>query len=307
MLKLLDDHLFESGIEDSLRHLINYISRAGKYINHHLQTGDLGYADTENKSGEKQLALDVFSNQIILDNLSICRLVAAAASEEEDDIKTCEHDDSHGSYAVCFDPLDGSSLAETNLSVGSIFGIYEGNSFVGKTGREQVAAVYLVYGPRTTLVYSVGKGTHEFTLNDVGEYTLTKESINVGDVAKNFAPGNLRAAATDENYKKLMDSWIGEEYTLRYSGGMVPDINHIFMKGEGVFVYPPQKEKYPNGKLRLLFEANPIAYLMENAGGLAQSGSGSILDVKIEELHQRIPVYFGSKNEVEKAVKIIHG
>jgi len=121
MLKLLDQHLYEAGTPDSLRHLITYIGRAAKYINHHLQTGDLGYAGSENKSGEKQLALDVFTNKVILDNLEICRIVSAAASEEEEGIKQCEHNEQHGEYSVCFDPLDGSSLADSNLAIGSIF------------------------------------------------------------------------------------------------------------------------------------------------------------------------------------------
>ena len=161
MVKLLDNHLYEAGCEDSLRHMINYIARAGKYINHHLQTGDLGYLESKNESGEKQRALDVVTNNVILENLEICRLVSAAASEEEETIKQCEHDEEHGEYSVCFDPLDGSSLVDANLAIGSVFGVYKGKGFIGRTGRDQVAAIYVVYGPRTTLVYTTGKGRSE--------------------------------------------------------------------------------------------------------------------------------------------------
>lgn len=307
-MKLLDTHLYESGAPDSLRHLIMYIARAIKYINYHLQQGDLGKAGTQNRSGEDQLTLDVLADQLITDNIMVCRLVSAAASEEKDEVMVCPHCKSGhcGEYSVAYDPLDGSSLVDANLAIGTIVGIYRGHEFIGRTGRDQAAALYAVYGPRTTLVYSIGKGTHEFQLNDVGEFTLTQEHLKVREDAKNFAPGNLRAVAGNKKYRQLMDRWMDEGYTLRYSGGMVPDVNHILMKGQGIFAYPPHPPKYPDGKLRLLFECAPFAFLMEQAGGAASTDKKDVLDVKIKELHQRTPIYIGSKKEVQKAVKALH-
>ncbi|MCK5611877.1 fructose-1,6-bisphosphatase, partial [Candidatus Pacearchaeota archaeon] len=208
-------------------------------------------------------------------------------------------------YSVAYDPLDGSSLVETNLSIGSIFAIYEGEGFIGRTGREMVAAVNVVYGPRTTLLYTMGKGTHEFTLNDVGEFTLTQENLQLKDVARNFAPGNLRAANINDKYRKLLNYWMDEEYTLRYSGGMAADINHILKKGQGIFTYPPNPPKYPDGKLRLLFECNPFSFLVEQAGGSSSNGEIDILDMKVEDWHQRTPIYIGSKKAVEKVIEMM--
>lgn len=307
-MKLLDTHLYDSNIPDDLRHLINYIARAGKYINHAIMTGDLGLAGTSNLFDENQLALDVLADKIIEENLMVCRLVNSAISEEKKDMVKCpaDGDNCTGNYSVAYDPLDGSSLVDSNLSIGSIFGITQGKGFMGKTGRDQVAALYIVYGPRTTLVYSVGKGVHEFTLNDVGEFQLSKENMKLDQTPKHFAPGNLRACSANSNYKNLVDQYIQDEYTLRYSGGMVPDINHMFIKGEGIFTYPAHPPKNPKGKLRLLFECNPMAYLVEQAGGASTDGKQSILDVKITDLHQQTPIFLGSKAEVEKALNFIN-
>ena len=303
----LDSHLYEAGISDKLRHLIMYIARAGKYINYSLQTGDLGLAGSSNSFGEKQLALDVLSDKIIEENLMVCRLVATAISEEKEvPVEcACRGDDCSAKYSVAYDPLDGSSLVDTNLAVGSIFSIFEGKDFIGRTGREQVAALYMVYGPRTSLMYTVGKGVHEFTLNDVGEFHLSKENLTLAETSKHFAPGNLRAGNINEKYRNLINRFIEDEYTLRYSGGMVPDINHMLNKGEGIFTYPANPPKYPDGKLRLLFECNPFSFLIEQAGGAASNGAIDVLDIKIEELHQRTPIYLGSKKEVEKAVNAL--
>ncbi|MBI5156023.1 fructose-1,6-bisphosphatase [Candidatus Peregrinibacteria bacterium] len=247
--------------------MIRYIARATKFIHHAIKTSDLGLAGTSNLFGEEQLSLDVLADRIIMDNLKVSGLVANAISEESEEETVFEHELKDETYSVAYDPLDGSSLVDTNLAIGSIFSIYKSGPFIGKTGREQVAALYAVYGPRTTLVYTTGKGVHEFTLNDVYEYSLTREDIKISDTSKYFAPGNLRAAQDNPKYKKLVDDWMLKGYTLRYSGGMVPDLNHILLKGQGIFTYPPFPPKYPNGKLRLLFECNPFAFLMEMAGG----------------------------------------
>lgn len=308
-MKLLDTHLYEADCPDRLRHLIMYIARAGKYINHSIMTGDLGLAGSSNLFGENQLALDVLSDQIIEENLMICRLVQSAMSEEKDEPVVCQCTSQEktckGEYSVAYDPLDGSSLVDSNLAIGSIFSILKGSEFIGKTGRDQAAALYILYGPRTTLVYTIGKGTHEFTLNDVGEFQLSNENMTLKETAKHFAPGNLRAGNANEKYQALINHFMKEEYTLRYSGGMVPDINHMLSKGEGIFTYPANPPKYPQGKLRLLFECNPFSYIIEQAGGKASNGDIPIMDIEITEHHQRTPIYIGSKNEVDKAVDML--
>jgi len=299
----LDNHLHSTKIDHNLRHLICTIARTAKYIHNAMQTGDLGLAGTSNMYGESQLSLDVLSNQIFVKELQDSHYTAVLASEEMDEIiETPE--DKKGEYAVVFDPLDGSSLVNANLAIGSIFGIYKGEKLLGRKGDDMVASLYVIYGPRVTLVYSVGNGVHEFILNAVGEFVLSKENIKVELDAKNFAPGNLRAAKEDKKYMELMEYWIKNDFTLRYSGGMVPDINHIFMKEQGVFSYPGYKAA-PNGKLRLLFECNPMAYLMEKAGGRASDGQRRILDIKIEALDQRTPIFIGSENAVKKCESVM--
>lgn len=251
-------------------------------------------AGSENVYGEKQLALDVQANEMVLDELKQSGLVGFAASEELENFLEFS---SSANYAVVFDPLDGSSLVDVNFAVGSIFGVYSAGNPVGKTGDDQVASAFAVYGPRTTFVITVKKGTHEFRLADDGDFYLTKENLRVAENAKHFAPGNLRAAGEREDYMKLVNEWIKNGLTLRYSGGMVPDINHIVLKGDGIFTYPGYS-KAPEGKLRLLFECNPMALLMEQAGGAASDGKGRILSKKITELHQRTPIYIGAKKTV---------
>jgi len=299
----LEKHLHDTKIEHNLRHLICTIARTAKYIHNAMQTGDLGLAGTSNMYGDAQLALDVLSNQIFLKELQESHYTTVLASEEMDEIVVTPKE-LKGDYAVVFDPLDGSSLVNANLAIGSIFGIYKGEKLIGRTGDDLVAALYVIYGPRVTLVYSVGKGVHEFILNAVGEFVLSKEDIKVEKDAKNFAPGNLRAAKENKKYSELMDYWINNDFTLRYSGGMVPDINHIFMKSQGIFTYPKHKDA-PKGKLRLLFECAPMAYLMEKAGGRATDGQERILDIKIETLDQKTPIFIGSEKAVKKAESIM--
>jgi fructose-1,6-bisphosphatase I len=269
------------------------------------QGGEL--AGSENVYGEKQLALDVQANEIVLEELKQSGLVNFAASEElEDSINFPSILNTHSSilYSVVFDPLDGSSLVDVNFAVGSIFGVYPAGNPVGKTGDDQLAAAFAVYGPRTTLVRTVKKGTHEFRLANDGQFYLTKENLRVAEEAKHFAPGNLRAAAEREDYLKLTNEYIKQGLTLRYSGGMVPDINHILLKGNGIFTYPGYS-KAPEGKLRLLFECNPMALLMEQAGGAASDGKDRILSKKIAGLHERTPIFIGSKGMLEEVARIL--
>ncbi len=298
----LNHHLAEvSKVSDDLRHLILDIARAAKYIQFSLRTTEAGLAGTKNQFGEEQLKLDVMSDECIRLELCESRLVASFCSEEQDEVIEL---DSSLPYSVVYDPLDGSSLVQADFAIGSIFGIYEGNKIIGRKPKEQVAALYVLYGPRTILVYSTGNGVHEFLLNDVGEFILLREFLGVADDAKNFSPGNLRVLNENPGYKTLLDDWMKQELTLRYSGCMVADIHHILSKGQGVFsnVGPAGK----NGKLRLAFECGPFSYLITQAGGIASDGKTLILDKEILSVDERTSIVIGSTNTVNAACKMLN-
>lgn len=298
----LNDHLARvSGVPDDLRHLITDIAEATKYIRDALLTTDAGLVGNTNQFGEAQMKIDVLSDQIVEKYLRKSGTVATYISEEQKEIIEL---DPNASYSVVYDPLDGSSLVDVNFAIGSIFGIYKANSAIGRKPNEQAVALYVLYGPRTILVYSAGKGVHEFILNDVGEFVLLKEFLGIGDTAKNFSAGNLRAVNDTPAYRELLNYWLDEELTLRYSGCMVADVHHILSKGQGIFTNIGGS-KYPEGKLRLAFECGPFAYLIEQAGGASSDGKNSILEKKIVSADQRTPIILGSKNAVAEAVKIL--
>lgn len=298
----LNNHLYHvSKAPDNLRHLILDIARSAKYIQFALRTTQTGLAGTRNQFGEEQIKLDVLSDDIIQQHIRESRLVASYISEEQSAVIELNSD---APYSVVYDPLDGSSLVDVNFSIGTIFGIYPGKELIGRKPKEQVAALYVLYGPRTLLVYSSGNGVHEFLLDDVGEFVLLREYMGIADDAKNYSPGNLRAIKDNPGYAALMQTWLDEELTLRYSGAMVADVHHIFSKGQGVFTNVGGK-KYPEGKLRLVFECGPLAYLAAQAGGSASDGTGSILEKTIESIDQRSPIIIGSKNEVERSVRML--
>lgn len=299
----LNNHLYETGVSDDLRHLINDIARAGRYIHHAIRTSDLGLAGSSNTFGEDQLKLDVLSNSIVKEELTASRLVKDFASEEESE--KLQQLSAKAPFTVVFDPLDGSSLVDANLAIGSIFGVYESTGeLMGKTPRDQVAALYLVYGPRTILAYSWGKGVHAFYLNEVGDFILLQEKMMMKDEVKTYAPGNLRAVVDTPAYRKMMNTWLDEGLTLRYSGGMVPDIHHMLIKGAGIFTNIGGS-KYPQGKLRLLYECGPFAYMMEQAGGSSSDGTKSVLDIVITDLDQRTPIILGAKKEVKRVSDVL--
>jgi len=298
----LRHHLRESKIDTDLAELISEIAVAVKYIINSIQTGDLGIAGTSNIYGEQQLAVDVLSDRIMRRRLEVCGLVRNMASEEQDDIFVCYK--SKGKYSVAYDPLDGSSLVDVNLAIGTIVSIHEGDDLL-RPGNEQVAAMYVQYGPRVTLVYSAGGGVHEFAMNHLGEFVLVNENIKMSSKAKIYSPGGLRQNYT-EDHERFVRYLEDNGVKLRYSGGLVPDINQVLMKGNGIFMYPALKNT-PDSKLRLLFELKPMAYLVEKAGGKASTGKGPILDVMPEKLDQRSPVYIGCKEDVEKAEEFLRG
>ncbi|MEK7672590.1 MAG: class 1 fructose-bisphosphatase [Patescibacteria group bacterium] len=295
----LQSYLEKSGVSAELRSVIDSVVASVPKISEVIRTADTGKAGTMNNYGEEQLALDVLSDQILQEEFKKNPLIGLIASEElPDEMKL-----GSGEFAVAYDPLDGSSLVDVNFSVGTIVGIYKANSFIGMKGDDQLASMIVVYGPRTTIFLTVKKGVAHFILNKNGEFILDKENLIVGE-GKYFAPGNLRACSSRQDYLELLNYWCKEKYTLRYSGGMVPDVNHILLKGKGVFVYPGYAEE-PNGKLRLLFECAPMSLLMEQAGGDASDGKIRILDKKIENLEQRTPIIMGSKVEVAKVMEFL--
>lgn len=291
----LNAHLYHHAkVSDDLRHLILAIAKAAKYIQFAIRTSDTGLAGTHNQFGEAQLRLDVTSDVIIQEHLRESMLVASMASEEHPDVITA---DPQAPFSVVYDPLDGSSLFDVNLTIGSIFGIYEGAYILGRKPREQVAALYVIFGPRTLLVYSTGSASHMFTLNDVGEFVVHKENICIADKATTMSPGNIGALATNTGYAKAMKRWINSGYSLRYSGCMTADVHHVVCKGQGVFTNLGDAKK-PLGKLRLAFECGPFAYIVEHSGGASSDGTQSILDKTIESVDQRTPIIIGSKEEV---------
>ena len=296
-------HLRGQNIEDNLVHLICEIAEASKYVINAVRTGDLGVAGTSNLYGEEQLALDVLSDRIMRKRLIKSGVVCNIASEEMDEIYQVTSN-TNGMYSVAYDPLDGSSLVDVNLAVGTIVSIFAGCDLL-QEGRNQVAAMYILYGPRTSLVYSVGNGVYEFTMNQLMEYTLTRENVRMKPAGDIYSPGGLRNKYTEGN-EKFIRYLEAKGCKLRYSGGFVPDINQVLMKGKGIFMYPALNGS-PNGKLRLLFELNPMAYLIENAGGAATNGTVPILDLKPQSLDQRAPIYIGCADDVNKAMEFLIG
>lgn len=207
-------------------------------------------------------------------------------------------------YSVAFDPLDGSSIIDTNFAVGTIFGIWAGDKLTGVKGRDLKAAGIAVYGPRTTMTLAVSNMdyAHEFLLVDDfsamhGQWIKTNEFTTINE-GKLIAPGNLRATQDNEGYAKLFDYWLANTYQLRYTGGMVPDVNQLMVKGKGVFVNVASKNT--KSKLRVLYEVAPMGYLIEKAGGKTSDGEKSVLDILITETEQVSQVAFGSAKEVER-------
>ncbi|MBT3348731.1 fructose-1,6-bisphosphatase [bacterium] len=302
--KSLNFFLRQKNVAPEIRSLLSNIARSVKYINFSLRAGHTGTCGTENFSGESQLKLDVLADKIIATELERSDLVSIIASEERESVE--KFSSSRAKFVVAYDPLDGSSLVDSDLAIGSIFGIWAGDELIGRTGNEMEAAAYAVYGPRVVLVIAIrDRGVHEFELNDVGEFILTQSDFQLEKTSKYFAPGNLRATAINKKYKTLVDNWIAEKRTLRYSGGMVPDLHHILKKNQGIFTYPGC-EKHPNGKLRLAFECAPFGFIFAEAGGLALDQTGKkILDLKIEKPHQRTTIFIGSTDEVKSAVNFL--
>ncbi len=294
-------YLREKEENRDLTRLICELADASKYIVNSIRTGDLGVAGTSNLYGEDQLALDVLSDRIIRKRLMHSGVVANIVSEETNDIVPISSD-WEGKYSVAYDPLDGSSLVDVNLAVGTIISIFEGGNLL-QPGRNQVAAMYILYGPRTTLVFSTGNGVHEFGMNQLMEYTLIQENIQIQQKGSIYSPGGQRNKYTP-GVEKFVSQLEADGAKLRYSGGFVPDINQILIKGKGVFLYPHLQDQ-PQGKLRVLYELNPMAFLIEQAGGAASTGRQRVLDLEPAQIDDRAPIFIGCKDDVAMAEKFI--
>lgn len=265
------------------------IKRSAKRIKEAIEFDDTGYADNINATGDTQLKLDIKSDLIIEEEFAKVACIKEIVSEEKED-KTPLHGD--GKYCVGYDPLDGSSLIDVNLSVGSIFGIYEG----GYTGKNLKAAVYVVYGPRVELVIAEDD-VKLYRLNKANEFVFIK-AITLKDKGKLNAPGATQMGWST-SHKTMIDAIFQDGYRLRYSGGMVPDLHQILLKGGGLFSYPSTTDT-PKGKLRMIFEVFPFAFVFEKAGGEAIEGKDRILDLSPTHPHDTTPCFFGSKHEIDR-------
>lgn len=292
--------------------LMNRIALAGKMIARRLTRAGLvedalGLTGRTNVQGEEVKRMDVFANQVFISVLKQSGLVCRLASEEMDKPYYIPENCPLGRYTLLYDPIDGSSNVDINLNVGSIFAIrrQEGDDLDGSAadllqdGHQQIAAGYILYGPSTMLVYSIGSGVHAFTLDpSLGEFILSAEHIRIPQHGPIYSVNEGNFWQWDEsirNYTRYMHRHEG--YSARYSGALVGDFHRILYQG-GVFLYPGTDKK-PDGKLRLLYEAAPLAYLAEQAGGSSSNGTQNILDVVPRELHQRVPLFIGSQDNVE--------
>lgn len=272
----------------------------------------LGAIGSENVQGEAVQKLDLFANEALKACLGNRGSVAIIASEEDVDAIVVERDLPHGKYIVVFDPLDGSSNIDVNVSVGTIFSILGRDpknpkpggpqAEVLQAGIKQLAAGYVVYGSSAMLVYTTGNGVHAFTLDpSIGAYIVSQQNIRMPAAGNLYSCNEAKSDSFPEPYRRflarLRSGEGGRDYSTRYVGSLVADFHRTLLKG-GVFLYPPTKS-HPKGKLRLMYEANPIAFLAEQAGGLATNGPERILEIEPKVLHERTPLVVGSRAEVE--------
>lgn len=314
MMQTLKEYLATQSAEQDLKDLLLHITESCKKIASAVQLGAmagvLGSAEAENVQGETQKKLDIISNDIIKEQLTISGLVRGLASEEEDTVVEVNNT---GKFLVTFDPLDGSSNIDINSLVGTIFSVLDApntdklseEDFL-QTGRQQRAAGYVLYGPSTMLVFTLKQGVAMFTLDPRnGEFILTEDQVQIPEETKEYSinMSNYRHwSEAMQNY--IRDLNLGDtgprekNFNMRWVAAMVGDVHRILCRG-GIFIYPWDKRD-PNkpGKLRLMYEANPMGLLIEEAGGIAATDRGTILDTLPEQIHQRVPVILGSRDEV---------
>jgi len=272
--------------------IFDAIQRTAKRIKKAIDVKDIGYSQQENSSGETQLQLDIKCDMIIEEEFSQVSSIHTIASEEKENAMLLNE---NGKYFIAYDPLDGSSLVDVNLSVGSIFGIYENEFGADK----MVASCYVVFGPRVEMVFAHNKTKLHLLQGE--EFEFVKE-IRLNEKGKLNAPGG-----TQQNWpsyhKTMVDSFFAEGYRLRYSGGMVPDLHQLLLKGGGLFSYPATSDK-PDGKLRKLFEVFPFAFIYKIAGGEAIDGKVDLMELGHAHIHDTSPCFFGSKYEIARVKEV---
>ncbi|MDB5842573.1 MAG: class 1 fructose-bisphosphatase [Herminiimonas sp.] len=323
---LIEEQRLNNTIPAELRLLIEVVARACKTISHAVGKGALGEvmgtAETENVQGEVQKKLDIISNDILLEANEWGGHLAAMASEEMESIHPIPNRYPKGEYLLLFDPLDGSSNIDVNVSIGTIFSVLKAPEGMAtpteqdflQPGTMQVAAGYAVYGPQTVLVLTTGNGVQCFTLDrEMGSWVMTQNAAKIPAETKEFAINTSNARHWHAPVKRYIDELLagktgprGKDYNMRWIASMVADVHRILTRG-GVFMYPADaRDPDKPGKLRLMYEANPMAFIVEQAGGIATDGKRRILDIQPEKLHQRVAVFLGSREEVER-VTSYHG
>ena len=324
---LVEQQRVDGLIPSQLRLLLEVVARACKSISQAVNKGALGgvlgTAESENVQGEIQKKLDIIANEVLIEANEWGGHLAAMASEEMEGIYAVPNRYPQGEYLLLFDPLDGSSNIDVNVSIGTIFSVLKKpESVLGQNdavseqdflqaGAKQVAAGYCVYGPQTTLVLTVGDGVAMFTLDrEQGSFVLTQENMRIPEDTKEFAINMSNMRHWDAPVKRYIDECLAgtegprdKDFNMRWIASMVTDVHRILTRG-GVFLYPwDKREPEKPGKLRLMYEANPMAWLVEQAGGAATNASQRILDLQPAKLHERVSVVLGSKNEVERVTR----
>ena len=317
---LVEQQRQDGHIPSQLRLLLEVVARACKSISHAVNKGALGgvlgTAESENIQGEVQKKLDIISNEVLIEANEWGGHLAAMASEEMDSIYVVPNRYPQGEYLLLFDPLDGSSNIDINASIGTIFSVLkkpEGHAGVEEKdflqpGNRQVAAGYCIYGSQTTLVLTVGDGVAMFTLDrEQGSFFLIEENVQIPADTKEFAINMSNMRHWDEPVKRYIEECLqgkegplGKDFNMRWIASMVGDVHRILCRG-GIFMYPwDKREPEKAGKLRLMYEANPMSWLVEQAGGASTNGRERIMDLQPGKLHERVSVVLGSRNEVER-------
>lgn len=317
---IVDQQALHRGARGAFSRIFRAMELGAKLVNRDVRKAGLidilGAEGTTNIQGEEQKKLDVIADETFISLLSRCGEVCAIISEERDDVVFVQGAE-NAEYVVSIDPLDGSSNIDVNASIGTIFSIYKRKSAGSpllsdclQTGESQVAAGYFIYGSSTMLVYTTGAGVNGFTLDDsLQEFCLSNPDMKIPENGKIFSLNEGNYADFPEgvknyvNWCKEKDKENGRPYSARYIGSLIADFHRNLLKG-GIFIYPPT-EKTPNGKLRLMYECNTMAFIVEQAGGVASTGKSRVMEVVPLELHQRVPLFIGSKNMVEKAVSML--
>ncbi|CAA6655100.1 unnamed protein product [Spirodela intermedia] len=302
----LEEFLSKATPDKGLIRLLVCMGEALRTISFKVRTASCGGTACVNTFGDEQLAVDLLADKLLFEALRYSHFCNYACSEEEPELQDMEGP-AEGGFSVAFDPLDGSSIVDTNFTVGTIFGVWPGKALTGVTGRDQVAAAMGIYGPRTTYIIALKDcpGTHEFLLLDDGKWQHVKDTTSIGE-GKMFSRGiSEQPPTTLSTPRFLIDYYVREKYTLRYTGGMVPDVNQIIVKEKGIFtnVTSPTAK----AKLRLLFEVAPLGFLVEKAGGHSSDGKQSVLDKVITTLDERTQVAYGSKNEIIRFEETMYG